>query len=181
MIMHATRKPLPARAEHSTLFDELNPHLRNVQAASMRAEETAYQYLLRRGPQPVDKISQRMGHSLPQMTIALLQQFPDLFRCERGMWSANPARDPAQRQANPKAKPERALPAPVVPRTDCTTARAIDYLRANGPATSEVIGMAVGTDSSTISSLLGRRPDVVVVETKQLFGRRTIHVWGIRE
>lgn len=180
MIRHATRKPESARAEQCTFFDELNPHLRNVQATSQRPHETAYQYLLRRGPQPIEKVAQRLGYS-PAATHALLEHYPGMFHYERRLWSINPAHDDTRHTAQPSAKPAPTPRPPATPRTDCTTARAIAYLRENGPATSEVIGLAVGTDSSTISSLLGRRPDVVVVVgTKQIFGRRTIHIWGVR-
>ncbi|TXH43473.1 MAG: hypothetical protein E6Q97_34075 [Desulfurellales bacterium] len=126
-------------------------------------------------------MAQRLGYS-PDATRDILEHYPGMFYCVRRLWSIDPAHDDTRCTEPASAKPAPTPRPPATPRTDCTTARAIAYLRANGPATSEVIGVAVGADSSTISSLLGRRPDaVVVIGTRTLFGRRTIHVWGIRE
>lgn len=182
MIIPATRRPESARAEHGNLFDELNPHLRNAKATSAKTEEIAYQYLVRRGPQPAAKIAQRLGNESLHQVVRLLQSYPGLFVCDRGVWSASPAHDATRTE--PEAQPaptERAPERQPAPHSECMTARAINFLRSNGPATSEAIGIAVGTNASTIAALLCRRHDVVVVETRQFFGRRTANVWGLRD
>ena len=46
----ATRTPARPPSVTSTFFDELHPHLRNVEAIVVQGADAIYQYLLRRAP-----------------------------------------------------------------------------------------------------------------------------------
>ena len=143
-------------------FHELNPHLRNVQACAVTGADAIYEYLVRRGPCAIERISQSTGH-LPDAAVRIMAKEPGRFRCERGQWSVNSGYNA------PLAPPE---PVRLMDRMAA-------YLATNGPSTAQQIADSTATGINTVFEALNRSRIIADVGTVGK-GRNRRKLWMVR-
>lgn len=146
----------------STFFEQLNPHLRNVEAIVIQGADLMYQYLIRRGPRTTAQIAERVGQKADVVSRRLNDD--PRFRREKAGWVAVPP------------EPE-APPAPPPPNAG---ERIFAYLKAHGAATTQDIAEALGILPGTVATALANGCGAQRVGTRKLPGVRPANLWGVR-
>lgn len=158
----ATRTPARPPSVTSTFFDELHPHLRNVEAIVIQGADLMYQYLLKRGPRTTNQIAEKVG--LKKDVVARRLNGDPRFRREKQGWVAVPP------------EPETEPPPP--PPTAGERIRA--YLKQHGDATTQDIAEALGILPGTVATALSNGCGAQRVGTRRQPGVRPANLWGIR-
>lgn len=149
-----------------SLFDELNPHMRNAQAKALGVAERITEYLSRRPGRTPFQIAQAIGMNGNDHVVNALKKYPNLFRCEGRRWYVVPA-----------------PPAPVAPKRRNSRYWLADAIRAcivaHGPATATEISKIVNRSAGQVSGRLKRGVDGVAVVGTKRSARGEIDVWGL--
>lgn len=158
----ATRTPARPPSVTSTFFDELHPHLRNVEAIVVQGADAMYQYLLRRAPRTTAQIAEKVGQK--EDVVARRLNGDPRFRREKTGWVAVP----------PEPSAEPAPPPPTAGE------RIRAYLAAHGPATTQDIAAALNILPGTVGTALANGCGAQRVGQRKVPGVRPAYLWGIR-
>lgn len=158
----ATRTPARPPSVTSTLFDELHPHLRNVEAIVVQGADAMYEYLRRRAPRTTNQIAEKVG--LKKDVVARRLNNDPRFRREKQGWVAVP----------PEPEAEPAPPPPTAGE------RIHAYLLAHGDATTQDIAEALNILPGTVATALTNGCGAQRVGQRKQPGVRPANLWGIR-
>lgn len=128
----------PTTQQPTSIFDMLNPHLRNVPAMALTGADEIYDYLKRCGPKTGEQIANKTGGRLENIRY--------LMRTDKARRFANVKGDLWQAQE----------PQEVSDDNRSTAKRVTDYLRTHPPAQVGVIADALQINRKTIESVLSR-------------------------
>lgn len=158
----ATRTPARPPSVTSTLFDELHPHLRNVEAIVVQGADLMYQYLLRRAPRTTAQIAEKVGQK--EDVVARRLNDDPRFRREKTGWVAVPPEPEAEQPPPPPTAGERIHA----------------YLKAHGDATTQDIAEALGIPPGTVATALANGCGAQRVGQRKQPGVRPANLWGVR-
>lgn len=158
----ATRTPARPPSVTSTFFNELYPHLRNVEAIVVQGADRMYEYLIRRQPRTTAQIAEAVGLKR-DVAWRRLNDDPR-FRREKQGWVAVPP--------DPEAEP--APPPPTAGE------RIRAYLKEHGDATTQDIAEALNILPGTVATALANGCGAQRVGQRKVPGVRPANLWGIR-
>lgn len=145
-----------------SFFDQLCPHLRNVEAIVLQGADLMYEYLIRRGPRTTAQIAERVGQKADVVSRRLNDD--SRFRREKQGWVAIPPEPSAE-------------PAPLPPTAG---ERIFSYLKQHGDATTQDIAESLGILPGTVATALANGCGAQRVGQRKQPGVRPANLWGVR-
>lgn len=150
-------------AATATLYVELYPHMRSVQARAESMEETLHGYMMRRGPRSLKQLCTKVGRD--KLTVRKrLEQRTDMFKKVGRLWEAIP-------QEKPILIDKRQV-------MGHTLAALIEtYLLEHGPSTVREITDGIGHPDIRYVSAIIAKPPCKARRTKQF--KSGAQVWEV--